>query len=66
MSLLDYFMALLQFMRLYGVRCDVDEGCIFHTVPYSLWALCVALFRDSQNIVIMILKKEVEVPPRCQ
>jgi len=31
--LLDYFMALLQLMRLYGVRCDVEEGCVFRNVP---------------------------------
>ena len=50
MPLVDYFMALLQLMRLYGVRCGVDEGCVFHNVPYSLRAVCVALFRDSQYL----------------
>jgi len=48
-------------MRLYDVICGLDEGCVFHNVPYSLWGLCVALLRDSQNILIMILKKEVGI-----
>jgi hypothetical protein len=57
--LLDYLMALLQLMRLYGLRCGVDWGGVFHNVLFSLCTPCVALCSNSKNILIIILKKEV-------